>query len=288
MARPLHWLCIMKIKSLLEGPPVTVKPDDTLGLALQAMLWGELRHLPVVRDGDLVGVLSQRDILATQARLGVKAAGQAQVATAMTKPAITVSPEEDDATAARRMTDARIGCLPVVAGGKVVGLITRGDLLRATHPETADHRDLDQLKVSDLMQVDVATAAADDALLDVVARMGSRAVRHAPVVDGERRVIGMLSDRDVRGAVGNALRPLGVRDAVVRISSLKVGNVMSRNPRLATRDLSVSQAAALLAGNGIGALPVVDHDERLVGIVSYVDILRILAPAGEPRGRDAR
>ena len=60
------------------------------------------------------------------------------------------------------------------------------------------------------------TAAADDHLLDAAARMAERNVRHLPIVDGDRHVVGILSDRDVRTAVGDSSRPLHPDDARVR------------------------------------------------------------------------
>src|SRR5581483_4384485 len=73
------------------------------------------------------------------------------------------------------------------------------------------------------------TAAADDNLLDAVERMASRNIRHLPVIDGDRHVVGVLSDRDVRTLVGNSKRPLRPDDAVVRVRSLRVGDAMTRS-----------------------------------------------------------
>ena len=66
------------------------------------------------------------------------------------------------------------------------------------------------------------TAAADDNLIDAAARMADRNVRHLPVVDGERHVVGMLSDRDVRTQVGDSSRTLRPEEALVRMRSLRV------------------------------------------------------------------
>ena len=73
------------------------------------------------------------------------------------------------------------------------------------------------------------TAAADDHLLDAAARMAERNVRHLPIVDGDRHVVGILSDRDVRTAVGNSSRPLHPDDARVRMDALRVADAMTRD-----------------------------------------------------------
>ena len=118
------------------------------------------------------------------------------------------------------------------------------------------------------------TAAADDNLLDAIARMEDRNVRHLPVVDGERHVVGMLSDRDVRTVVGDAAWPLRPDDARVRIHSLRVGDAMTRDAFVVGQDAPFAEVAKVFTDQRVGAVPVVDEADRLVGIISYVDVFR--------------
>jgi CBS domain-containing protein len=118
------------------------------------------------------------------------------------------------------------------------------------------------------------TAAVDDMLFDAVARMAERNVRHLPVVDGERRVVGMLSDRDVRTQIGDAARPLRPTDANVRLRAMRVGDVMTRDPFVVRHDAPFSVVAKVFTDQKVGAVPVVDDAERLVGIISYVDVFK--------------
>lgn len=113
----------------------TARMDDDLELALQKMLWAGIRHLPVLRsNGEVGGVLSHRDVLERMAlstealALGHTSARQL-VCHAMRVPAETVDPGESVGTAARRMADQKLGCLPVVEGGALVGIVTTTDLL---------------------------------------------------------------------------------------------------------------------------------------------------------------
>jgi len=135
------------------------------------------------------------------------------------------------------------------------------------------------LRVDDVMSRELVTAEADDALAVVVQRMGRHGIRHVPVVDGERRVIGMLSDRDVRTAIGNPMRSLDPRQAVVRIESTRVMHAMTRPPLTLPAGTRLSRAAALFADHKVGAVPIVDEQQHLVGLVSYTDVLRaVLGP----------
>ena len=119
-----------------------------------------------------------------------------------------------------------------------------------------------------------ATAAADDQLLDAAARMADRNVRHLPVVDGERHVVGMLSDRDVRTLVGDASRPLRPDDQVVRLRSLRVADAMTRDAYVVHEDTPFAEVVKVFTDQRVGAVPVVDGAERLVGIISYVDVFK--------------
>ena len=119
-----------------------------------------------------------------------------------------------------------------------------------------------------------ATAAVDDSLLDAVAKMAGRNIRHLPIIDGDHRVIGILSDRDVRTAVGDSSRPLQPTDAVVRIRSLRVGDAMKRDPFVVRADSPFADIVRVFIDQRVGAVPVVDDRGSLVGIISYVDVFR--------------
>jgi len=117
-------------------------------------------------------------------------------------------------------------------------------------------------------------AAVDDSLLDAAARMAERNVRHLPVVDGDRHVVGMLSDRDVRTLLGDSARPLRPEDGVVRIQALRVADAMTRDAFVVREDAQFADVVRVFTDQRVGAVPVVDGDDRLVGIISYVDVFR--------------
>jgi CBS domain-containing protein len=117
---------------------VTVARNDELTIAEDIMAMKRVRHLPVVEDGRLVGILSQRDLfkaaLSTAMGFGEKARKEflktVSVKEVMTEEVFSIDPDSDVKAAARQMLDRRVGCLPVVEKGKLVGVITETDLLR--------------------------------------------------------------------------------------------------------------------------------------------------------------
>ena len=128
----------MKVKDLMATEVATVARNDELSLANDIMKMKRIRHLPVVEDGKLVGILTQRDLfhaaLSSAMGFGQKASDEflktVPAKEVMTDEVITIGPGEDVKEAARRMLEHKIGCLPVVEDGKLVGLIAESDFLR--------------------------------------------------------------------------------------------------------------------------------------------------------------
>ena len=120
----------MKVREVMTTDNLLmIGEDDSLAAAAHKMTWGRCRHLPVVRDHEVVGVISERDILAWLGEGHRLDAPTDLVRAAMVTPAKVASADDDLGEVAARMLSFRIGCLPVVIGGKLVGMVTRGDLL---------------------------------------------------------------------------------------------------------------------------------------------------------------
>lgn len=138
---------------------------------------------------------------------------------------------------------------------------------------TASANHITRACVRDVMTPEPLTCRPDDHVMDAAARMQQHHVRHLPVVDGDERVIGMLADRDIRTAVGDPDRWMD--DVTPGLEELRVSSAMSSPAITVEADAPVGEVARCLVELEVGALPVVE-DGRLVGIVSYIDILRAL------------
>ncbi len=108
--------------------PYTITADQTLAVAHNMMRERNLRHLPVMRGGKLVGVVSQRDLYFLDAIAGNDATFD-RVINAMTSEVYTVGPEEDLAEVAKVMAENRYGCAVIVDGLHVLGIFTSTDAL---------------------------------------------------------------------------------------------------------------------------------------------------------------
>jgi CBS domain-containing protein len=261
----------MKVKDVMSTRSLlSVRERDEVGLAAQMLVWAGFRHLPVVRGRQVVGVVSERDLV--KPGTGV----HTPVSAVMRSPAITAGPDDDIGEVSKRMADEGIGCMPVVDDGDLVGMITTTDLVVSEVAQILDDESQPAPTVLSAMTRNPITVAADAPLVEAVALMSARGVRHMPVVDGEGRLHGMLSDRDVRTAIGSPIRALDERHARARVQSLRVSAVMSRPAYFISESASLGEAATRFVDHRIGALPVVSADGQVVGILSYADVIREL------------
>lgn len=129
----------MKVQEIMTTPALTVSPELPVLEAQQLMATHRIRHLPVTDGGRLMGIVTDRDI-----RLNLPSPATSlsvwevnyllarlTVGSVMRQAVITVEPGREAAEAARIMLDHKIGALPIVDGGVVVGIVTETDMLRA-------------------------------------------------------------------------------------------------------------------------------------------------------------
>jgi CBS domain-containing protein len=128
----------MLIRDLMQRDVATLRATDTLGLADDIMELGRIRHLPVVSAGVVVGIVSQRDLYraAVSSMLQMPRSeerawlGKIPVVNVMSPNVVTIAPDASIHMAVELMLSNRIGCLPVVEHGKLVGLVSETDCLR--------------------------------------------------------------------------------------------------------------------------------------------------------------
>ena len=116
----------MIVGNRMTQEPITVEPADLAVRAVHKMQAGGFRRLPVVRDGRLVGIISDRDLREHRGHLE-----QVKINDVMSTNPITVTPATTVEEAAQIMLERQIGGLPVVADGHLVGIVTASDILRA-------------------------------------------------------------------------------------------------------------------------------------------------------------
>ncbi len=128
----------MNVRDIMSAKVVSISTDDTLQTVSEIMELGSVRHLPVVRRGELVGVVSQRDLLraSLSSIMGIPPDDQSfflagvSIAEVMSSPAVSIGIDASVEAAAGLMAERKIGCLTVLDGEKFSGLVTETDVLR--------------------------------------------------------------------------------------------------------------------------------------------------------------
>jgi len=119
----------MRIKSLMIPNPITITEDASITEAIEVMKVNSIRHLPVVSKGNILkGFVTQADL---KLALIPSMLGGVTMSDLIIKNPITVHPDDDIEIAAQLIYKHKIGGMPVVKGGKLVGIITESDILRA-------------------------------------------------------------------------------------------------------------------------------------------------------------
>jgi acetoin utilization protein AcuB len=129
----------MKARDWMTSDPKTVEADDFVATAVTLVLENRIRHLPVVRGESLVGIVSDRDL--KRAMPSVVAGATAEeyqafmeetpIAQVMTSSPITCEPDTDLVDLVRGFCQHKLGAIPVVEGGRVVGIVTQTDMMQA-------------------------------------------------------------------------------------------------------------------------------------------------------------
>ena len=129
----------MKVQACMTAQPTSVDPGASISEAARLMKQGRFRRLPVVDRGHVVGIVTDRDIRQAMPSDATSLSiweihsliAKIQVREVMTKNPVVVSPEQPLAEAAKLMLERKIGGLPVVQDGRLVGVVTATDVLRA-------------------------------------------------------------------------------------------------------------------------------------------------------------
>ena len=120
----------MQVRELMERSVVSIAPEESAALAARLLARHQLGSLPVCgTDGGLRGIVTDRDIV-TRCVAAETDPHQVPVRDIMTRNCAVAAPEEEAAQAARRMAAEQVRRLPVLEGGRVVGMVSLGDLAK--------------------------------------------------------------------------------------------------------------------------------------------------------------
>jgi acetoin utilization protein AcuB len=132
------------------------------------------------------------------------------------------------------------------------------------------------MRIEDIMTREVITASMDDSLESVRALFTKYRFRHMPITDDNGQLVGIISDRDMLANVSPFAGTINERPADANSLRRKAHQIMTRHPQTIPASLKAERAAMIMLHQRISALPVVDPEGKLVGILTMRDVLRCL------------
>ncbi len=263
---------------------VTAGPGDSVAHIRNLMLRHGISRVIILGEGDrLLGIVTMTDILRiySHPKLLRRPLDRIPAREVMTENVITIEMHNSVEDAARAMVRRNIGSLPVVnREGNVVGIITRQDLLKAV----ADNRSLKDKALEYYYDKEPPQVSPFHTIVHVAEAMESKPYSKAIVVDN-RIPVGIIARRDIvfidtsllvapytfkkRDKLLPKGRTGGIRTYLVPVAQ----DVMTRDPITLEPERSLHEAASLMVEHGIGAIPIVDKQGKLLGLVTKVHIL---------------
>ena len=269
----------MQVADMMRKTVMTATADMSLAQAQQRMQEHRVRHLPVVAQTHLIGLLTNRDLRDTlpSAVTTLRQEEMAQhldtlaVESGMTAPVRTISSTADAVDAAHQLLQTHYGCLPVVDHENVVGIVTELDMLRDFLAAAVPAGDY--LTVKEYMPPDLRTVIPEDFVDPARKRMPAARIRHLPVVTPEQKLVGIISDRDVRQASASRLPPLAAYEVPEPLQALQVQRIMTTRVLTVRRDTPVADAGQRLLEQWLDCLPVLRADNVVEGIITVADLI---------------
>jgi acetoin utilization protein AcuB len=201
---------MLRVRDAMTRDVVTLEPEASVGQALGICRERNIRHIPIVREGRLVGIVSDRDLRDVSPPRGSadqeNTLGWARVGDIMTREVATAHPLDTIEHAAQRIYEQKIGCLPVVDDGELAGIITSSDMMRTLIELVGAHG------TGSWVEVEVANEPGMLAnVTDVIRekRVNIASVFLSPAQRASRRVIVLRLETTNPGGVVGSLKEAG-------------------------------------------------------------------------------
>lgn len=140
--------------------------------------------------------------------------------------------------------------------------------------------------VSRSMTSEVITIGTDASIFEAQEKMAQHTIRHLPVIDGDNKLLGIVTDRDIRSALPYSLfKDPDSGAGREKAEALKIRDIMSKDPLAISPGDTIQDALLLIQEKRVGAFPVVDENRKLKGIISVRDLIRAFTNVlgiGEP------
>lgn len=266
----------MHVKNIMSKKVVVIDKDQNIHDALKSMKKHKVSRLPVVNTNhnhkkELVGIITEKDIASHlgSSKYGNLPPSHFHLSTVMTSTPVTVDSDKSLGMAAQLMLENRIGGLPVVEDGELVGMITKSDFM-----DTCQGRPFNEIKVEEHMKRDIVTVSPQDRLVHARRIIIDDDLGRVIVTEDEE-IQGILTAKDIAMAMISFRKVVPDKYKSSRIRNLLVEDVMTQNVKTINKDATIADAASMMLANGFSGLLVMG--DEMDGIITKTNILQVIA-----------
>ena len=130
--------------------------------------------------------------------------------------------------------------------------------------------------IREWMTKDAITVTVDTSMMKASKMLKENNIRRLPVVDDKGKIIGIVTDRDIKEASPSKATTLDVHELYYLLSEIKIKDIMTKNPFCVNVNGTVEKAAVVMRDKKVEGLPVVDDDDTVVGIITETDIFNVM------------
>jgi CBS domain-containing protein len=261
----------MIVRDVMSADLVTVDKDRSLKDVLDLMAKHKVTKIPVTEDGELVGIVTDgriADKLGQAHNRGLQTS-RLRASSVMEKDFIMAHPDEDLDVLLADVGKPGLTMIPVVQGRKLVGVVTKADLLRLVKSDA---------KLDSIMKTELKSVGPSERLVHARRLLIDNDIARLPVLENGK-VSGIIAEHDIAGAFA-AFKQADAHVQKASVRDLEVGSYMRRKVITGRPTMTAKEAAKAMLDHHVGALPVVDATGVVQGIVTRTDL--ILTFASDP------
>jgi len=257
----------MKVKDIMVSKVICVDKDESLKRVLDLMQKYQITKIPVVDDKRFFGLVTD-DVIAYKLgsirKKGVTAS-RLHASSVTEKNVTTISPDDEVKTILKSVGEPGPTMLPVLEKGKLVGVVTKADLLPLVKSKD---------RLSTIMQRKLYVITPGDRVIHARHIMVNQRIARLPVVE-KNKLVGIVSDIEIALAFASLKKSYSLGKQKHQLDELTVGEVMKAPVIWTDASMAIADAARTMLEQNVGSLPIVE-DDRLIGMVTRTDLLRTI------------
>ncbi|MFW6173906.1 MAG: CBS domain-containing protein [Elusimicrobiota bacterium] len=258
---------IMKVKEIMTKEIIYVDKNHDLKHVLDLMKKHDITKIPVLEDKKLFGIITDNVIAYKLGSIRKRSISTSRLhASSVTEKEIsTISPTTDVKKILKTVGQPGPTMLPVVDRDRLVGVITKADLLPLVNSKKT---------LRNLMQTIVFSVSPEDRVIHGRRIMIDEDVARLPVVS-QGKLVGIVSDFEIACAFASLKKSFSLGHQKHQLDKLLIKDVMKAPVIWTTQSVTATEAAKLMIKHNVGALPVI-KDDTLVGIITRTDLLKTI------------